>query len=99
MFLVTWYPNQGDLELYPHNEMTSRHHWNPHQIQFPRSKYGVQEEIEGQNVAAALMCFSGEVSREIDKGDYEKYYHAEEVVIHDIVNLKIRLIASVCVTE
>ena len=38
VFLDTWYPTQGDLEVYPHIEMTSRHHWNPHQIHFPRKK-------------------------------------------------------------
>ena len=40
----TWYPTQGYLEVYPQNEMTSRHHLNTHQIHFPRTKYGVQEE-------------------------------------------------------
>ena len=35
--------------------MTSRHNWNPHQIQFPQTKYGVQEEIEGRNVSAILI--------------------------------------------
>ena len=69
VFLNTWYPTQGDLEVYPHNEMTSCHHWNPHQIQFPKTKYGVQEKIEGQNVAVASICFSGEVSRDTQKVD------------------------------
>ena len=49
--------------------MTPHHYWNLHQVQFPRSKYGVQEKIEGENVAAESMCFSGEVSRKIQKGD------------------------------
>ena len=35
IFLDTWYPSQKYLEVHPHIEMTSRHHWNPHQIQFP----------------------------------------------------------------
>ena len=69
MFLDTWYPTQGDLELYPHNEMTYQHHWNPHQVQFPRSNYGAQEEIEGKTVATVSMCFSGRISREIEKGE------------------------------
>ena len=47
VFLATWYPQQNDLASYPHIKMTSRHHWNPHQIQFPQTKYGVQEEVEG----------------------------------------------------
>ena len=29
----------------------------------------MQEKIEGQNVAAASMCFSGEASTETEKGD------------------------------
>ena len=71
LFLDTWYSTQGYLEVYPHIEMTCHHHWNPYQIQLPRTKYGMQEEIEGRNVAAASMRFSGEVSRETEKGDYE----------------------------
>ena len=67
--LDTWYPTQGDLEVYPHNEMTSHNNWNPQQIKFPRTKYGVQEKIEGQKVAAESMCFSGGISRETQKGD------------------------------
>ena len=35
VFLNTWYPSQKYLESHPHIKMTSRHHWNPHQIQFP----------------------------------------------------------------
>ena len=58
MFLDTWYPTQGDLELYPHNEMAYRHHWNPHQIQFLRRKFGVQEDIEGKNAASFLWLCS-----------------------------------------
>ena len=99
LFLDTWYPTQGYLEVYPHIKISSCHHWNSHQIQFPREKYGVQEEIEGQNVAASSVWFSGEVSREIDKRNYEKYYHAGEVVIQDIEDFNRRLTASVRVTK
>ena len=53
IFLDTWYPPQKYLESHPHIEMTLRHHRYPHQIQFPQTKYGVQEEIEGRNVSAA----------------------------------------------
>ena len=42
VFLDTWFPSQLDLESYPHVKMTSRHHWNPHQIQFLQTKYGMQ---------------------------------------------------------
>ena len=45
VFLDTYYPTQGYFEIYPHIDMTSRHHWNPHQINSPRTKYGMQEEI------------------------------------------------------
>ena len=63
VFLDTWYPTQGELEVYPHIEMRYSHHWNPHEIQFTRTKQGVQYEKEGRIVAAALMCFYGGVSR------------------------------------
>ena len=36
MFLDTWFPMQGDLDSYPHIELTSRQHWNPHKIEFPQ---------------------------------------------------------------
>ena len=58
VFLGTWYPSQKYLEAHSHIKMTSRHHWNPHQIQFPPTKYGLQEEIEGRNVSAISICFS-----------------------------------------
>ena len=69
LFLDTWYPTQGNFEVYPHNKMKPHNHWNLHQIQFPRTEYGVQEEIVGKNISASLMCFSGEVYREIRKSD------------------------------
>ena len=47
MFLDTWFPMQGDLESYPHIELMSRQHWNPHKIEFPQTKYSLQEEVEG----------------------------------------------------
>ena len=99
LFFDTCYTTQGDLEVYPRIDMTSHHHWNPHQIRFPKTKYGVEEEIEGRNIAAASMCFSGEVSIDIEKGDYEKFSHAEKGLIHDIDDFNRKRIASVCVTE
>ena len=30
MFLDTWFPIKGDLNSYPHIELTSHRHWNPH---------------------------------------------------------------------
>ena len=58
IFLDTWYPFQKYLEAHPHIDMTSRHHCNTHQIQFPQNKYGVQEEIEGQNLSDTSIFFS-----------------------------------------
>ena len=37
IFLNTWYPSQKYLEAHPHIKMTSHHHWNPYQIQFPQT--------------------------------------------------------------
>ena len=55
IFLNIWYSSQKYLEAHPHIKMTSRHHRNPHQIQFPQTRYGVQEEIEGRNVSATSI--------------------------------------------
>ena len=37
MFLDTWFPMQGDLESYPHIELTSRQHWNPQKLGFHKN--------------------------------------------------------------
>ena len=86
MFLYTWFPTQGDLESYPHIELTSRQHWNPHKIEFSQTKYYVQEEVEGCNVSKVKICFSGETPIDIDRpldgytrGDFGS--HNEEVFI------------------
>ena len=55
MFLDTWFPTQGDLESYPNIELKPRQHWNPHKIEFPQTKYSVQEEVEGQNVSKVTI--------------------------------------------
>ena len=55
IFLETWYPSHKYLEVHTHINMTSRNHWNPHQIQFPQTKYYVQEEIKGRNVSATSI--------------------------------------------
>ena len=60
MFLDTWFPMQSDLKSYPHIELMSRQHWNPHKIEFPHTKYSVQEEVEGQNASKVTICLSGE---------------------------------------
>ena len=87
MFLDTWFPTQGDLESYPHIELTSRQHWNPHKIELPQTKYYVQEEVEGWNVSKVRMCFSRETPIDTDlplygdtRGDFRS--HSKEVVVH-----------------
>ena len=47
----TWFPTQGNLESYPHIELTSHQHWNTHKIEFPQKKHSVQEEAEGLNLS------------------------------------------------
>ena len=104
MFLDTSFPTQGNLESYPHIELTSRQHWNPHKIEFPQTKYFVQEEIEGQNVSKVTIYFSGETPVDIDctlyedtRGDFRS--HSEEAVVHSgMDNFHMRLVAGVAVT-
>ena len=103
MFLDTWFPTQGDLESYPHIELTSRQHWNPHKIEFPQTKYSVQEEVEGRNISKVTICFSREKPEDKDRpldldtiGDFRS--HSEEVVFHaDMENFHRRLVAGVAV--
>ena len=67
MFLDTWFTTQGNLKSYPHIELMSRQHWNPHKIEFPQTKYSVQEEVEGRNVSKVTMCFSWETPVDTDR--------------------------------
>ena len=87
IFLDTRFPTQGDLESYPHIELTSHQHWNPHKIEFPQTKYYVQEEVEGWNFSKVTICFSGETPGDIDRpldgytrGDFR--IHIKEIVVH-----------------
>ena len=57
IFLNTWFPTQTDLAAFPHIELTSRQPRNPHQIEFPSTKYYVKEEIEAQNVSSIGIKF------------------------------------------
>ena len=50
VYFDTWLPKRRDLEDYPHIELTSRTHWNPHLVEFTKTKRVVQEELEGRNV-------------------------------------------------
>ena len=97
IFLDRWYPSQKDLDVYPHIDMTSRQHWNPQQIQFPQTKYGVQEEIEGRNVLTTSIWFSGGAPREV--GDNLVANRWEEVIVHDMNEFNRRMISGISVTE
>ena len=77
--------------------MASRHHWNPHQIQFPQTKYGVQEEIKGWNVSATSIFFSGGAQPEV--GDNLAANRGAEVIVHGINDFKRRMISKILVTE
>ena len=104
MFLDTWFPTQGDLESYPHIDLTSRQHLNPHKIEFPLTKYSVQEEVEGRNVLKVTICFYGDTPKDTDlpldgyaRGDFR--IHSKEVVIHSgMDDFHRRLVAGVAVT-
>ena len=87
MFLYTWFPTQGDLESYPHIDLTLRKHWNSHKSEFPQSKYSVQEEVDGRNFSKVTICLSGETPGDTyfpldgdTRGDFRS--HIEEVVVH-----------------
>ena len=45
-FLNTWFPTQIDLAAFSHIKLTSGQPWNPHQIEFPSTKYYVNKDIE-----------------------------------------------------
>ena len=104
MLLDTWFTKQGDLESYPHIELTSRQHCNPHKVEFPQTKYSVQEEVEGRNVSKVKICFSGETPIDTDRpldGDTRGEFgsHNEEVVVHaGMDNFHRRFVAGVAVT-
>ena len=104
MILYTWFPTQGELESYPHIELTSRQHWNPQKIEFPQTKYYVQEEVEGRNVLKVTIWFSGETPGDtywpLD-GDTSRDFrsHSKEVVVHaGMDNFHVCLVAGVAVT-
>ena len=77
--------------------MKTRQHWNPHRIQFPQTKYGVQEEIEDRNVSATSIWFSGGPPPEV--GDNLSANRGEEVIFHDMNDFKRIMISSIRVTE
>ena len=66
-------------------------------MQFPQTKYGVQEEIEDRNVLVTSILFSGEAPPEV--GDNPASNRVEEVIFHYMNDFNIRLIYSIRVTE
>ena len=104
MFLDTWFPTHGDLKSYSHIELTSRQHWNPHKIEFPQTKYSVQEEVEGRNISKVTICLSGETTIDTDHpldGDTRGNFgsHNEEVVVYaGMDDFHRRLVAGIAVT-
>ena len=104
MFLDTWFPPQGELESYLRIELTSRQHWNPHKIEFPQTKYSMQEEVEGRNVSKVTISFSRETPGDTDRplygdtrGDFRS--HSEELVVHaGIDNFYRHLVVGIDIT-
>ena len=58
VFLNTWRPTKTQLSSLPHNVLTWPREWYPHKIEFPATKYYVQEEIESRNVSQTNVTFS-----------------------------------------
>ena len=89
---------------YPHIELTSCQHWNPHKIDFPQIKYFLKKEVEGRNVSKITICFSGETPGDKDlplNGDTrcDLRSHSKEVVVHTgMDDFHRRLVAGVAVT-
>ena len=104
IFLDTWFPTQGDLDSYPHIDLTSRQHWNPHKIEFTLKTYSVQEEVEGRKFSKVTICFSGETPIDTDCpldgdiiGDFRS--HHKGVVVHaGMDDFHRRILAGIAVT-
>ena len=58
VFLNTWRPTKTQLSSLPHIVLTSLREWDPHNIEFPATKYSMQEEIELRNVSQTNVRFS-----------------------------------------
>ena len=58
LFLNTWRPKKTQLSSLPHIVLTLPREWDPHKIEFPATKYFVQEEIESRNVSQTNVRFS-----------------------------------------
>ena len=53
-FLNTWQPTKTQLSYLPHIVRMFPREWNPHKIEFPTTKYHVQEEIKSRNVSQTM---------------------------------------------
>ena len=69
--------------------LTSPRDWDPHKIEFPATKYSVQEEIESRNVSQTNVRFSNLE---------EQTTVFEEDTIFDTQQFNERLVASVRIT-
>ena len=58
LFLNTWRPTKTQIFSLPHIVLTSPREWDPHKIEFPATKYSVQEEIDSRNVSQTNVTFS-----------------------------------------
>ena len=58
VFLNTWQPTKTQLISLPHIVLASSREWDPHKIEFPATKYSVQEEIDSRNVSQTNVRFS-----------------------------------------
>ena len=73
----------------PHIVLSSPREWDPHKIEFPATKYSVQEEIDSRNVSQTNVRFSNLE---------EQTTVFEEDTIFDTKQLNERLVASVRIT-
>ena len=89
IFLNTWFPTQTDLAAFSHIELTSRQPWNPHQIEFPSTKYYVKEDIETQNLSSIGIKFRQSIE------DDEIQIVDEEDIIFNTQRFNQILVASV----
>ena len=89
VFLNTWFPTQIDLAAFPHIELTSRQLWNPHQIEFPSTKYYVKEEVEARDVSSIGIKFHQSIE------DGERQISDVEDIIFNIQRFNQRLVANV----
>ena len=69
--------------------LTSLHEWDPHKIEFPETKYSVQEEIDSRNVSQTNVRF----------GNLEEQTTVfEEDTIFNTQQFNEQLVASVRIT-